>query len=83
MALTAVLTKQNSYDSPKIIPLTELPGPSSSAGQHGRSDTKGLILFDVQVATGCLASEEFVDHGFNIANSSCCRTWQTHLSNQH
>ena len=60
--LTNVLRTHNFYDSSEIIAFTEYLGPNSFAGKHKTGDPKQLVLFDIEVATGFLAPDLFVEH---------------------
>jgi hypothetical protein len=58
--LSAVLNKFKYYDSKELIVFTEFLGENSFAGKHVSSDSKRLVIIDVQTSLGFLAPEVFV-----------------------
>ncbi len=58
--LSAVLSGLDWYDSAELIVFTEFLGDNSFAGKHLSSDTKRLIIIDVQTSAGFLSPDVFV-----------------------
>lgn len=58
--LTDVLGGLQYLGTEQLIVFTEFLGDNSFAGKHVSSDTKRLVLIDVQLASGFLSPESFV-----------------------
>ncbi len=59
--LTNVLGQLQYLGSEQLIVFTEFLGDNSFAGKHVSSDTKRLVVIDVQLASGFLPPESFVN----------------------
>jgi len=58
--LSRLFCQRDYYDSAEITVFTEYLGENSFAGMHKNNDTKKLVLFDVELASGFMPPDQFV-----------------------
>lgn len=59
--LEKVFREHQAYSCDEIVVFAEFLGPNSFAGMHKADDPKELVLFDVQIETGIIGPQQFVD----------------------
>ncbi len=64
--LSSVLSGLEYYGSNELIVFTEFLGDHSFAGKHLSTDTKRLVIIDVQTANGFLSPAKFVQDLVNL-----------------
>lgn len=64
--LSSVLSGLEYYGSNELIVFTEFLGDHSFAGKHVSTDTKRLVIIDVQTANGFLSPAQFVQDLVNL-----------------